>query len=706
MNPLSNPFYLLPPLIAAALNCVLIALVLSKTRRDFGDWLFCGVLASLGLTSLFIFAMRSSSTTEQALFWERALALSVPAPFVLYYHFTRIYTNVIQQKSILILAYFFLGGVALLTPTDLLVTGMRVESYGYAPIMGLLSSPLFSVVLVLIGGGIYNLVKRYKASVSYAERNRLLYLIIAAFFPPLGLLLDGFTTLPPLAIWCYIAFCGVCTIAIVRYQLLDIRVVIRKGIAYLLMSAAVALPYVGIIFTISQLLRIQTIPIWVYLTLLIILALALQSLWSQVQRRVDKWFYRDRYDHLAALKDFSRETHKISDTKELGSSLTKLIHQALHSIDAYLLLPSDSGDFTTVSSAGETVPELNLNSHSLILQWFKSNKSLLRRQDLDIIPQLQPLTAKEMSQLEETHAALFVPVLTRQDKLVGLIILAKKLSDRPYSKEDEQLIETVASRMAVELENVRLYAVERAAHRELQKQDRRKTEFLHSVAHELKTPLTAIISSSQLLDEELSVAGNLRERLVKNIQKSASSMDRRVTELLNFAKMQGGELQIEAKPVEISQTIVETSSQLGILFQNKVQILRLDMPDSLPRVSADQEKLEQVLFNLLSNANKFSPSGSDITLRVREADGRIIVEVEDSAPALTEEERRKLFEPYYRGEDVEERERVPGLGLGLTISKKLVELHHGEIWVESEPGKGNTFAFSLPALQQGEKGNG
>jgi len=184
-------------------------------------------------------------------------------------------------------------------------------------------------------------------------------------------------------------------------------------------------------------------------------------------------------------------------------------------------------------------------------------------------------------------------------------------------------------------------------------------------------------------------------------------MNKRVAELLDLAKMQVGALEFKLEPLEIGAIIDEVVSQLISLFKNKEQSIKLEIPDSLPQMKGDRERIEQVLLNLLSNANKFSPTGSNITLRAREVGNRVAVEVEDSAPAITEEEKGKLFDPYYRGGDADESARIPGLGLGLAISKKLVELHQGSIWVESEPGKGNIFAFSLPTWdrEQGELGD-
>jgi len=119
-------------------------------------------------------------------------------------------------------------------------------------------------------------------------------------------------------------------------------------------------------------------------------------------------------------------------------------------------------------------------------------------------------------------------------------------------------------------------------------------------------------------------------------------------------------------------------------------------------VEADRERVDQILSNLLSNANKFSPSGSSIAVRAKARNNSVVVQVDDSAPTITEEEKTKIFDPYYRGEDADRRARVPGIGLGLALCKQLVELHHGRIWVEAKPEGGNIFAFTLPIWKDEE----
>jgi len=644
------------------------------SRRDINTLIFSGFLICMVLWNLFLFAMRSSPDPQRALTWEKATVVPVLAAFILYYHFTVVYTNSRGQRNILLTAYLFLMGFVVLAPTSVIIEGIRIEHYGYAPILSPLSYLWFAIGPILILGGAYNLFKRYRDLASPEERNRLIYLGTAVVFPLLGALLDGFTNLPPASIWCNLIFCTMCTIAILRYHLLDITIVIRRGVAYALMSTIVAVPYVGIIILFNNIFGTSNIPTWTYPTLLILLALCLQPLWQIVQRVVDRIFYRERYDFLKQLEFFSQEAHDISNLERLASSLVKLISRALQTSGVHLLLLlSESGDFTVVSSTNGSAAKLTLKYQSPLLRWLQSNKRLLRRQELDIIPQLRSLSVKERDQIKEIGAELFVPLKTNTDELVGLLVLGEKLSQQPYSEEDQRLIQTVASRVAIELENARLYARETMMRQELERQDEQKTEFLHSVAHELKTPLTAIISSSELISaDDLSATPDQRQRLIDNINRSAWLMDKRVAELLDLAKVQLGSLHLNSEPLDISGLIDEVVVQLSSLFKNKSQSLEVEVPESLAPARADKERIEQVLLNLMSNANKFSPTGGKVTLR------------------------------YYRGGNEDERERVPGLGLGLAICKRLIELHQGRIWIENESGNGNTFIFSL-SMWNGEQ---
>ncbi|MFH1382651.1 MAG: ATP-binding protein [Chloroflexota bacterium] len=693
----SDPVYLFSPLLAMVVSLVLLIIVWRGAPSSSSKHILLGLLASFGMWGLLTFGMRSSSTIEQATMWEKPLIIPAYVIYLLFYQFTVDYTGTRGQKKILIGAYLILLLVVLLSPTSLIIRTMRVEAYGFAAVLGP-GAYLSSIVgLALFGGGLYNLMKRYRVSDSYEERTRLNYFIIAAFISLAGALTDAFSPLPPVSIWTNIVFCTLCSIAIVKYHLLDIRFVMKKSLVFFLVSLMIAVPYTGILYGLTRFFGRIAQQWWLHFLLIVVVATILLPLYWKIQKIADRLFYRERYDYLEALYRFSSESRKIGSPEEIGHSLLTLIRQALQCSSGFLFLADNSGYFRSVSSTDPTSSQLLISQNSGLLAWLDTKKRILNRQEITFTPQLQYLEVTHAKLLADTRAALFVPIFAEQ-QLIAFLVLGEKLSQQPYDQEDQRLLATIASRVGVELENVMLFDLEKRAIQDLEEQNRQKTEFLHGVAHELKTPLTAILSSSELLGDDSATTAKFKPRLINNIRQSATSMNQKVDALLDLARLQVGETRIDAKPVDLNQTILEAAAQLRILFENKNQRLVLEIPPMLPKVNGDKDKLAQVLFNLLSNANKFSPADSDITVSVRDIDQQLVVAVADSAPPISDTEKSKLFQPYYRGEDAERRIRIPGLGLGLVIAKRIVELHHGRIWVETTPGKGNIFAFSLPAL--------
>jgi len=218
--------------------------------------------------------------------------------------------------------------------------------------------------------------------------------------------------------------------------------------------------------------------------------------------------------------------------------------------------------------------------------------------------------------------------------------------------------------------------------------------FIDTLSHELKTPLTSIIAAAGLLEEELQSGDESHRKLIQTIIRNANSLESRLAELLDIVKTGSGKLQLQFEPVDIKSLILGTCMQISPLLHNKGQKLTTDLPDSLPIIQGDGQRLEQVLLNLMNNATKFTPDGGNITVKVHKQDTGLVVEVRDDVIGIAKEQQDRLFKPYSRLQA--DRQRHPGLGLGLALSKQVVELHGGRIWVESESGKGSTFSFFLP----------
>ena len=219
--------------------------------------------------------------------------------------------------------------------------------------------------------------------------------------------------------------------------------------------------------------------------------------------------------------------------------------------------------------------------------------------------------------------------------------------------------------------------------------------FIDTLSHELKTPLTSIIAAAGLLEEELQdTADESHRKLMQTIIRNSNSLESRLVELLDIVKTGSGKLQLQFEPVDLKSIILGTCMQISPLIHSKGQKLNTELPDFVPIIQADGQRLEQVLLNLMNNASKFTPDGGIITVRVHKQDAGLVVEVSDNGIGIPKDQQDRLFKPYSRV--AADRQRHPGLGLGLALSKQVIELHGGKIWVDSDTGKGATFSFFLP----------
>jgi signal transduction histidine kinase len=231
----------------------------------------------------------------------------------------------------------------------------------------------------------------------------------------------------------------------------------------------------------------------------------------------------------------------------------------------------------------------------------------------------------------------------------------------------------------------------------IQEANRLKTEFVSMVSHELRTPLTSIQGYAELLLEDEQIAEEQRESLTL-VKKNADRLLGLINDLLDLSRMEAGRVDLHRTSLDLARLIREVAGSLRPLIEAKRQRLRLDLGDALPAVWADADRVTQILTNLISNAHKYTLVEGSITVAARRNDGFVRVDVSDTGIGLSPEDQTQLFTKFFRAQD-----RSPqaggGTGLGLVITRLLVELHGGRITVSSAPGQGSTFSFSLPALE-------
>jgi len=862
--------YDIPPLIGFGLSIILAALVLRQRPRSRLHQIFSLFLISLGLWAFTIFGMRVSPTLEQALPWEKAIFVVLPLVSVTFYHFVTRFIRSRGKGWSLLLAYSSLILVAVIAPTDLLVIRMREMWYGHGFIPGPLLPMYMLVYYGIVGIALVQVARAYRLSEFSLERTRYLYVAIGGSFCLVGIFIDVLAArgvrIYPMGIPSNILFSLLCTYAILKYHLLDIRVVVRKGTAYVLTSTLAIGLYLGLVFvTYLFVTHAWSLPFWFNVAFILFIAIGLQPTLRWAQGIVDRWFYRGRQDYLYALESLSDETKAIVDLEYIAQSLVNTTAVAMQCKNALVLLPdAEEKSFVPVASRGLSQnSSIHIDRNSALIWWLSQREDLVTRQEIDITPQLQALTARERAMLDNLEAELFVPLMTREG-LRGIMILGRKLSEQDYSLEegrmlrvvarqmaatvdnarlyelqmrryqeqvllsklgmtvsseldlekvyshfidelkqvlpidfaginlinrvddfsvdtvvlsplpgqvlvwdvaeeypgagagtmrdsgqafhydpdlsrgigfqgDEQfrrvgirsmlrlplrsegsllgnfllasrepdtysaddirLLQQVATQLAIAIDKSRLYELERQARLELEKQDRERTEFINSLIHEIKTPITAMLASSELLREELPADSSSLGELAENLDIAVNNLNRRVSELTDFVKLRSVEPVLNLQSVNVEQVVKSVASQVAGLLQRRNQTLNLELSPSLAPAQADPDRVVQVLLNLLTNASKFSQPDTKIWLRAHSVNGEVVLEVHDSGLPIGAEEAKQVFNAYYRGK----RGGRGGLGLGLFICRKLVQLHGGRIWVETN-NSGNSFKFSLPVI--------
>ncbi len=239
----------------------------------------------------------------------------------------------------------------------------------------------------------------------------------------------------------------------------------------------------------------------------------------------------------------------------------------------------------------------------------------------------------------------------------------------------------------------------REANARLQELDRMKDEFLSTVTHELRTPLTSIRSFSEILHDNPELSTEERSQFLQIIIKESERLTRLINQVLDLARLDAGRLEFEIEPFRLADAIDHASSTLTQVLRERGVTLELDVPSSLPQAYGDRDRVIQVLMNLLSNAEKFVPSGEGwIGVRVRPHEQMLQISISDNGPGIGKEHQQAIFDRFSQA-DQPDSGNPTGSGLGLAISQRLVEHMGGSIWVESTLGEGTTFHFTLPIAE-------
>ena len=315
--------------------------------------------------------------------------------------------------------------------------------------------------------------------------------------------------------------------------------------------------------------------------------------------------------------------------------------------------------------------------HAIVRKIMKDGRSVLTR------------NVTEEESVDGTPASMQLAVPIQQDgEITGLITLETQ-QNIEINREDIAFVERLSDRAAVAIKNAKLYEA-------IQDANKAKSEFISLVAHELRVPMTSIKGYTDLMNAGL--AGPLsdqQKQFLEVIRRNLSRMSSLISDLSDINHIESGRMKFDLKPFDLREVVGDVADSLRERIENREQTLHIEIEDDLPEVFADTTRIAQVVSNLMSNANKYTQDGGDITLRAWPNGRYAYVSIQDNGLGISEENQQKLFTQFFRAEDKEVRAQA-GWGLGLSIVRRMVEAQNGEITFESKLGEGSTFTFTVP----------
>lgn len=378
-----------------------------------------------------------------------------------------------------------------------------------------------------------------------------------------------------------------------------------------------------------------------------------------------------RENQTRVLYELARDLSAVADLNTLARQVVAQVAESMNA-EAALYLPDSSGDLR-VSAASKALSDLVSGTNDLLAaQWTFEN--------------IQPsgLGTDTFIGAKGFH----VPVRT-EDKTLG--VLGVKPLRQFFNDEEINLLQALAGLSALAI--VRLELVEETHNiRTLEASERLRAALFNSISHDMKTPLASILGAvSSLVDDGDLYSEDQKATLLNSIKKGALRMDRFINNLLDMARLESGYMQLHPDWFDIQDIIgVTLRDNHEILTEH---VIKVDIPDKFRLVWMDYALVEQVLTNLLHNAVKFSPPGSEIIITVTEEKQQLVVSVADQGVGIAKGDEELIFDKFYR---LQSPNNVSGTGLGLSICRGIIEAHGGKIWAENLPERGSRLSFSLP----------
>jgi signal transduction histidine kinase len=494
---------------------------------------------------------------------------------------------------------------------------------------------------------------------------------------------------------------GFTTYSIVRHRLMDINIVLKKGTTYILLALLLLVPS-AIVIILSQKFFFQEINFLfsvIIFSILLLVTTFFNKIKPQTERVVERFLFKDRYDYRDTLGKFSKAMVTILDLKSLSKRIIDTITQTMGVEKASLFFMNEErGGYYLLESKNIKIASFPpvLSKGNPLPKYLEKIKEIVIREELVkgmTIPEINDV----VSTLTRLEAEVSIPLVSK-GQLIGMMNLSHKFNKDIYSHEDIELLSTLANQTTVAIENARLYDDLKKSKSYIRRADRLASlgTLTAGLAHEIRNPLVAIKTFTQLLPERIDDE-EFRNHFLSIASGEVDRISALVTELLEFARPSEPKFELEDINGILDGMILLVSTETK---SKHINILK-DCASDLSPITIDREQMKQVFLNMLLNAIEATPEKGKIYVKTRsytkpEGEPYIQIEFTDTGCGIRPEYLEEIFTPFFTTKE-------KGSGLGLSISNQIVQDHKGYIDVESQVNKGTSFFINLPLHQHHPK---
>jgi signal transduction histidine kinase len=565
------------------------------------------------------------------------------------------------------------------------------------------------------------LFRKYKTTTSKIEKNQLRYVflagLIAVTIGALNIFLSLGMKVYPFGSLGYVAFSGIIAYAIVKHQLMDIRVIIKQSIVYATLTLFITVFYAILVAVFHGILGISLhgSASWILNAFAaLIIAATFQPLRTNIQFMVDRLFFRDKYNYKTTLMDFSNALSSEIELNRLLNMILEKVTSTMHIDRGAIMLLDKNKDEYIVGVSGNidrsSLGDFSFDKSSDLYKWLNSGRRIFNIEEERFYFKQSGLPANEkdiaafekiLNIFEKHGIQLAVPLFVR-DKLTGVFDLGRKMNEDSYSQEDLEFLTTVANQSAIAIENASLYSDIRQLEKSLYHSDKLASlgALSASMVHEIRTPITSIKSFCQMIPRMYNNPGFCNKYEV-TVNRELDRLNEILERLLNFSKPIGDNDRTDKIVNIINEILLLLDKEIE---KNRVKVI-IEYGTSTADVMLPSDGLKQVLMNIIMNAVHAMPDGGKIRIGLEregfEGNGSKLLklEIEDTGIGIPKENIDKIFNAFFTTKE-------KGTGLGMSVSKKIINELNGNIGVASEVGKGTVFTIRLPIKTPGKLGSG